>query len=154
MKQQITSVKSGEFAFCRIGIMILVWIALIFHNVSLIWFVFVVLLLSAVLTVKYAPMIVLWRYTLGLVFKSKDEVLNVKAMRFAHIMGTILAGICLWLIYYGNLRVAWGFVAFFAIMKTISALGFCPASKAYVCMSNGNCCAFSRKMKEIRKGKK
>jgi hypothetical protein len=147
-------ISSGEFAFCRIGIMILVWLAFIFRIEWIIWFVFFVLLFSAVFTVKYAPMIVLWRYSFGLIFKSKNEVLNVKAMRFAHILGTVLAGICLLLLHFGNPNFAWGFVAFFAIMKTISALGFCPASKAYVCMSNGTCCAFSRKIKEIRTGKK
>ncbi len=147
-------ISSGEFAFCRIGIMILVWIAFIFKIGSIIWFVFLVLLLSALFTVKYAPMIILWRYSFGRIFKSKNEILNVKAMRFAHVMGTILAGICILLLHFGNQSFAWGFVAFFAIMKTISALGFCPASKVYVCMSNGTCCAFSRKMKEIRTAKK
>jgi len=153
MKQQITSVKSAEFAFCRYVVALLVWAALIFRIKWIILLVFFILLLSAIFSVKYAPLIVLWRYTFGTMFKSKDEVLNVRAMRFAHSLGTILAGICLLFLYFGNQMVGWGFVAFFAIMKTISALGFCPASKVYVCMSNGTCCAFSRKVKEIRKGK-
>ena len=150
MKQQIAKVKSAEFLFCRIGVMLLVWAALIFRSKDLVLLSFVILLLSAIFTVRYAPMILIWRYTFGVFFNSNDELLNVKAMRFAHSLGTVLAGICLWFLYFGNQTVGWGFVAFFAIMKTISAFGFCPASKVYVCMSNGTCCAFSRKMKKMR----
>ena len=150
MKQQITLIKSAEFLFCRVGVMVLVWLALIFQIKSLILISFVILLLSAIFTVKYAPMILIWRYTFGLIFDSKEEILNVKAMRFAHSLGTIISGICVALLYFGNETVGWWFVLFFAIMKTISAFGFCPASKVYVCMSNGSCCAFSRKVKEIR----
>lgn len=153
MKQQITSIKSAEFLFCRIGVMILVWLAFFLKIKELVLLSFFILLLSAIFTVKYAPMILIWRYTFGLFIKSKDEILNVKAMRFAHSLGTIIAGICVMLLYFGNQTIGWGFVLFFAIMKTISALGFCPASKLYVCMSSGTCCAFSRKVKEIRKDK-
>lgn len=150
MKQQITSIKSAEFLFCRVGLMVLVWLAFIFQIKEIILLSFVILLLSAIFTVKYAPMILIWRYTFGLFIKSKDEILNVKAMRFAHSLGTIIAGICVLLLYFGSQTIGWGFVLFFAIMKTISAIGFCPASKLYVCMSNGSCCALSRKVKEIK----
>lgn len=153
MKQQIAKIKSAEFLFCRIGVMLLVWAALIFRSKELVLLSFIILLLSAIFTVRHAPMILIWRYTLGFFIKSKDEILNVNAMRFAHSLGTVLAGICLLFLYFGNQTIGWGFVAFFAIMKTISALGFCPASKIYVCMSNGTCCAFSRKMKKMRENK-
>lgn len=153
MKQQITSIKSAEFLFCRIGLMVLVWLAFILQIKEIILLSFAILLLSAIFTVKYAPMILIWRYTFGLFIKSKDEILNVKAMRFAHSLGTIIAGICVLLLYFGNQTIGWWFVLFFAIMKTISAIGFCPASKLYVCMSSGGCCALSRKVKKIQNNK-
>jgi len=143
---QIISVKKSEFAFCRYFVAALVWLAIIFASKTIIVIVFVILLLSAILTIKYAPMILLWRYTFGLVFKSTDEVLNVKAMRFAHSLGTIITGVCLLFLYFGNPAIGWGLVWFLAIMKTISAFGFCPASKVYVCMSNGGCCALTKKI--------
>ena len=145
MKQQIISIRSSEFAFCRYFVALLVWLAIFFSSKELILIVFIILLLSAIFTVKYAPMILLWRYTFGLFFKSKEEILNVKAMRFAHSLGTIISGICVMLLYFGNPFIGWCFVWFLAIMKTISAFGFCPASKVYVCMSNGGCCAFTKK---------
>lgn len=145
MKQQIISIKSAEFAFCRYSIALMVWLAIILEMKELILIVFVIVLLSAILTVKYAPMILLWRYSFGLIFKSKDEVLNVKAMRFAHLLATVISGICLLFLYFVNPFIGWCFVWFLAIMKTISAFGFCPASKLYVCMTSGGCCAITRK---------
>ena len=78
---------------------------------------------------------------------SKKEVLNEKAMRFAHSLGTVLSGICVLLIYSPYEFVGWIVVGLFAILKIISAIGFCPASRLYTCAtnSNGTCCAFLRK---------
>jgi len=145
MAQKLVSIRSGEFIFCRYAVAILVWLAIIFSSKEIVLLVFGILLLSAILTVRYAPMILLWRYTFGLVIKTKSEVLNVKAMRFAHLIGATISGVCLLFLYFGNPIVGWVFVGFLAIMKTISAFGFCPASKLYVCMLDGGCCALTKK---------
>jgi len=141
---QLTQIKSAEFAFCRYGVMILAWLAFLLKIQWIVVLIFVIMLLSAIFTVKYAPMILLWRYTVGLVYKGKSEVLNVTAMRVAHSAGAVLSGICVVLLYAGFYKAGWIAVGVLAIMKTISALGFCPASKLYVCMSSGGCCAFSK----------
>jgi len=143
--QQIASIKTAEFAFCRYAVALLVWLAIIFASKELVLLVFVILLLSAIVTVKYAPMILIWRYTFGQIFKSKDEIVNVKAMRFAHSIGAVIAGVCLLFLYIVNPLIGWWFTWFLAIMKTISALGFCPASKLYVCMLSGGCCAITNR---------
>lgn len=139
-------VESAGFAFCRYGVMIIVWLAFIFRIKELVLLTFIILLFSAIFTVKYAPMVVIWRYSLGLIIKGKKEVLNVKAMRFAHMLGSVLSGACVILLYSGLDYAGWILTGILAIMKTISALGFCPASKLYVCMSSGGCCAISRKI--------
>ena len=151
MVKEIVSVSIGGFAFCRIGLMVLIWIAFIFRIKWILGLAFIILLLSAILTVKRAPMIIFWDYTFGLMFKTDKEILNVKAMRFAHLLGTILAGVCTILIYSRYEFAGWILVGIFAIMKTISAFGFCPASKMYVCMSNGGCCSFSKKFKSNKR---
>ncbi len=150
-KQEIASVSKGGFAFCRIGVAVLIWLAFIFRIKELVVLTFLILLFSALMTVKNAPMIKLWDWTFGLFIKTKKEFLNVKAMRFAHTMGTVLAGICVLLVYVFN---SWTLVFLFALIKTISSFGFCPASKVYNCMSDGTCCAFSRKMKKLRERNK
>ena len=144
MKQQIASIRKAEFAFCRYFVALLVWLSIILVSKEIILIVFIILFLSAILTVKYAPMVLLWRYTFGQVFKSQEEVLNVKAMRFAHSLGAAISFICLIFLYFLNPTIGWGLVWFLVIMKTISAFGFCPASKVYVCMSNGGCCALTK----------
>jgi hypothetical protein len=152
VKKNLVSVSSGGFAFCRWGVMILVWLAFVFRIKELVLLSFVILLLSALLTVGRAPMIKIWDLTFGNFFKTGRDVLDVKAMRFAHSAGTLFSGICVLLLYLDS-QFAWGVVLLFAVVKTISALGFCPASKVYSCMSDGTCCAFSRKVKSVRSRK-
>jgi len=139
------SVQSAAFIFCRYTIAILIWIAFFSKEKSLILLVFAILLFSAILTVKRAPLIMLYTYTIGKIFKSKTEMLEVKSMRFAHILGTILSLICIIFLYWVNDKVGWILVIVFAVLKTISAFGYCPASKMYSCMMSGGCCALTKR---------
>lgn len=149
VKQDLAGVSSGGFMFCRWGVMVMVWMGFVFRIKEFILVSFLVLLLSALLTVKRAPMIKFWDYTFGVFVGTGREVLDVKAMRFAHILGSVFSGICVLLLYF-DVVFAWNFVLVFALVKTISAFGFCPASKLYSCMEDGGCCSFSRKMKKGR----
>lgn len=146
LQEDIVQVSKGGFAFCRVGVALLIWIGLLFQIKLLIWLSFFILLFSAILTVRYAPMILLWDYTFGFFIKTKKEYLSVKAMRFAHTLGTILAGVSLIFLYSSYEIIGWRIVAVFAVIKTISALGFCPASKLYTCMAKGGCCSLSKSM--------
>ncbi len=139
------SVPSAAFAFCRYTLALLVWAALIFRFKPLMIVAFILFALSAILKVRRAPLILLYSYTVNKIFKSSDEVLNEDAMRFAHLMGAIFSLVCIGLLYFAPPRIGWSAVLVFAIMKSISALGFCPASKLYECMSKGGCCAFTGK---------
>lgn len=139
-------IPKGSFAFCRYGLAIIPWIALIFQIKWLILLGLLILLLSAILKVGRAPMILIYSYTINKLFPSTNVILDENAMFFAHIFGTILFAIAAILLYYVNNTVGWIFVAFVAIAKTIGALGFCAASKLYGCMNNsgGTCCQFSK----------
>ena len=139
------AVPKAAFAFCRYSIAILIWLALIFHAKTIIWIVLAIFLLSAILKIRRAPMILLYRWTVNKIFKSKDEILNEHAMAFAHIMGSVFSVICLSLLYFTDERIGWIAVFCFAILKSISAFGFCPASKLYECATNDSCCAFIKK---------
>lgn len=141
----------AAFAFCRYSIAILVWLALILQIRWLVLVVFLILLFSAILKIKRAPMIVLYSYTINKVIKSKDAIVNENAMRFAHIMGSTLSFICLLFLYLINAYIGWWVVFGFAILKTISAVGFCPASKLYECMGNDSCCVFAKKLMKNKK---
>jgi hypothetical protein len=146
IKYKPVSVSKAGFAFCRYGIAILVWLSFIFQIKWILLLVFLILAFSALLKVRKAPLILFYKYTIGKIIKSEDEILNENAMRFAHTMGTILCLICLLFLYFINAKIGWAFVLVFAILKTVSAFGMCPASKLYECMGNDSCCAFIKKL--------
>jgi len=139
------TVQNNAFLFCRYSIAVLVWLALILQSIWLLALALVILGLSAWLKVPRAPMIWIWTNTLGRVVPSREVVLDVKAMRFAHTIGTAMAAISIALVAL-NVPGAWWFVGAFALLKTVSALGFCPASKLYGCViKGGGCCAIAAK---------
>lgn len=145
------SITRGAFAFCRYTLAILLWVALI---MGLKWLVIVtaaILALSALLTVRRAPLVVLYTVTVERLFPSGVEVLDEHAMRFAHTFGVLLLGIALGLLYYPpTVRAGWIFLLLVALAKTVGALGFCAAGRMYTCMANshGSCCGFLRKRKD------
>lgn len=137
-------VQRNAFVFCRYSVAALIWVALLLQSIEVLLAVFVILALSALLTVRRAPMIVLWTTTLGHAFPSEEDVLDIKAMRFAHGMGAMMALIGLSMVWHAN-PFAWYFVGAFAVLKTTSALGWCPAYKLWGCLSKGGCCALTGK---------
>lgn len=138
-------IRSDAFAFCRYGIMLMVWSAFIFKIEWLVLLTFAILAISAIFTVQYAPMILLYNNTAGLLFKGKTENLGIGGMRFAHILGSIFSGIAILFLYIWSSKIGWIIVLFLAIMKTISAIGLCPAYKVYNCMKSGGCCSLTKK---------
>ena len=144
------SVPKAAFAFRRYAVAILVWLAFILRDWRLVALVGVIMFFSAWLKVGRAPLIVLYKYTVNKIFKSPQEILNESAMRFAHILATGLSIICLAALYI-NSHVGWALVLFFAVLKTISAVGFCPASKLYECAGSDKCCSFAKGIKKAAK---
>jgi hypothetical protein len=142
------SVSNGAFIFCRTSLAALLWISFIFQLKWLLIIVFLIFIFSAILKVRRAPMILFYTYTFNRILPSKKVMLDENAMRFVHFLGASMAFIALLFIYIIYAPIGWGFLFFFAILKTVSAFGYCPASKLYSCaLSGGSCCS-------IIKGKK
>jgi hypothetical protein len=136
------SISNGAFIFCRILLATLLWISFVFQSKWLLVVVFLIFIFSAILKIRKAPMILFYTYTFDRIFPSKKVMLDENAMRFVHSLGTIMAFVALLLLYFVYIPVGWAFLLFFAILKTISALGYCPASKLYSCaLSGGKCCS-------------
>jgi len=145
LKIKPISISKNAFAFCRYFTVILLMLALVLRIESLVFLVFFILLLSAILGIMKAPLIFVYSsLEKFLKFKIKYQVVDIHAMRFAHILGSILSGICVVLFIFEN-KFAWSLVFIFMILKIVSAMGFCPASKLYTCSTNGNCCQFVKK---------
>jgi len=128
----------NAFRFCKVSIAILIWTSFAFREEILLILVFFFLLLSALLKISRAPLILIYSYTIEKIFPSKNKELNEPAMRFAHALGASLSAICLLLIWYMP-TVGWWAVLGFAILKTISTLGFCPGEALYSCYKEGTC---------------
>jgi protein-S-isoprenylcysteine O-methyltransferase Ste14 len=144
MGPETVRVPAQAFAFCRISLTALVWIAFFLHSIWLVVAVFLILVLSVIVKVQRSPMIQLYQQTVLRFFPAQSYAwLDVPAMRFAHGFGALmsLAIILTILIAPGA---GWDALAGFGMIKTISAFGFCPASKLFVCMRNGGCCALSK----------
>lgn len=138
------TIQRNAFVFCRYSVALLIWLALILQDIYVLVAAFVILALSAALKVHRAPLVWLYTQTLGRVIASKEVVLDVSAMRFAHTAGAVLALTCIILVYR-DIPGAWIVVAGFAALKTLSAVGLCPAYKLYGCMMEGGCCALTGK---------
>ncbi|MCF7861523.1 DUF4395 family protein [Candidatus Woesearchaeota archaeon] len=138
-------ISKNAFLFCKITITLIIWISFILKIKELVILAFMLLLLSAILKIRRAPLIYLYSSTMDKIIKSKKVELDESAMRFAHSLGSIFSGICVALLYMKqiipsfDIRIAWAVVFFFAVTKTISALGYCPAEKVFTCMKNGCC---------------
>ena len=143
------SVPRAAFAFCRYTVAILVWASFVLRSKWILILVGLIMFLSAVLKIRRAPLIVLYSQTIDKLWKSPQEILNESAMRFAHILATALSVLCLLFLFFINERVGWVLVLCFAAIKTISALGFCPASKLYECAGNTNCCSFAKNIRKV-----
>jgi hypothetical protein len=139
------SIPSAAFIFCRYTLTIMVWAALIFQWKWMVVLVFIVLAWSAIFKIGNAPLILLYSYTINRLFPSANEILDENAMRFAHSLGAGFAAVSLLFLYFSYPVVGWLVLFALAIIKTIGAIGFCPASKLYHCIMAGGCCSFVRR---------
>jgi len=135
-------IRKNAFRFCRFSLMMIVWLGFFLKSRELILLSFILLLSSAALKIRRAPLVFLYTNTIEKLFPSKSIELDERGMRFAHSLGAFLSGVCTACLYLG--LQAWGLVLLFAILKTISALGFCPGEKLYRCMSGGCCSILKR----------
>ena len=144
MGPEVVQVPRPAFAFCRISLTVILWVALYFHSVWLVAAVFTILGLSVISKVQRSPMIQLYQQTILRLFPTQHYVfLDVPAMRFAHAMGAAMAFAVI-VTMLAAPQAGWYCLAGFCVLKTTAALGFCPASKLFVCMRKGGCCALTK----------
>ncbi|MBQ3298358.1 MAG: DUF4395 family protein [Bacilli bacterium] len=151
-KYQMATVPKKGFAFCRYTIAILLWITviLVFFNIKWIIFIpFIIMLLSGILTVRRAPLIMLYKALFDREGKGETDVLNVSSIRFSHFVGSFFCIIIILFLYVVKIDiVAYVFLGILTILQTIAAFGYCSAQKLYECLVLGkNCCNLGKKIK-------
>lgn len=149
---QMAIVPKKAFAFCRFTICILFWLTsiLMFFNIKWIIFVpFVIMLLSGILTVKRAPLIILYKVLFDKNKKAETDVLNVNSIRFSHYVGSIFCLIVILFLYVFKINiVAYIFLGVLTLLQTIAAFGYCSAQKLYECLVLGkNCCNLGKRIR-------
>lgn len=149
---QMAIVPKKAFAFCRFTICILFWITsiLLFFDIKWMIFIpFIIMLLSGILTVKKAPLILLYKVLFDRNGKGETEVLNVNSIRFSHYVGSTFSLIVILFIYIFKINiVAYIFVGILTFLQTIAAFGFCSAQKLYECLVLGkNCCNLGKRLR-------
>lgn len=138
-------ISKAAFAFCRYTMAVLLWTAFILKIKVLIAVVFVILVMSALLSIQRAPLVWLYTMTIQRIVPSSEVRLSPAGMRVAHTLGACFAALCLVLLYAVNERIGWGATLVYCIVKTISAIWACPVYKLYACMKSGDCCTFLKK---------
>ena len=151
-KYQMATVPKKGFAFCRYTIAFLLWITdiLLFFNIK--WMIFIpfgIMLLSGILTVRRAPLIMLYKVLFDREGKGETDVLNVSSIRFSHYVGSFFCLIIILFLYVFKVDlVAYIFLGILTVLQTIAALGYCSAQKLYECLVLGkNCCNLGRKLR-------
>lgn len=152
---KMATVPKKAFAFCRWMICILFWITSILCFFNIKWFIFIpfiIMFLSGVLTVKRAPLIVLYNVLFNRNKKAETDVLNVNSIRFSHFVGSTFCMIAILFLYVFKINIiGYIFIGILTLLQTIAAFGYCSAQKLYECLILGNnCCNLG---KRIRGGK-
>jgi hypothetical protein len=140
VKYKPVSISKASFAFCRYSMALMVWLSFFLKSEILLGFVLLIFLLNALLKVKRAPLIRLYDITVNRIKKAPEILVNEHSLFFAHSLAAVLSLICLVLVMTVHNDRIWYSVLAFALLKTVSALGFCPASRLYECLLGDNCC--------------
>ena len=149
---QMAIVPKKAFAFCRFTICILFLLTAILLFFDIRWMIFVpfgIMLLSGILTVRRAPLIVLYKVLFDRDKKAETDVLNVNSIRFSHYVGATFSFIVILFLYVFKIDiVAYIFVGILTFLQTIAAFGYCSAQKLYECLVLGkNCCNLGKKIR-------
>ena len=151
-KYQMATVPKKGFAFCRFTIALLLWVTLILLCFGIKWFIFIpfiIMILSGILTVKRAPLIMLYKVLFDRKGKGETDVLNVNSIRFAHFVGACFSLIVILFLYVFKIKiVAFVFLIILTFLQTVAAFGYCSAQKIYECLVLGkNCCNLGKKLR-------
>ena len=149
---KMATIPKKAFAFCRWTICILFWITSILCFFDIKWIIFIpftIMLLSGILTVKRAPLIILYKVLFDRKNTAETEVVNVNSIRFSHYVGSVFSLIAILFLYIFKIDiVAYIFIGLLTILQTIAAFGFCSAQKLYECLVLGkNCCNLGKKIR-------
>ncbi len=129
--EKMATITAGSYAFSRYPVAALIWLSLILQRREILFAVLLLLLASVLLSISRDPLVVIYRQTLDRIWPSHPVQVEVNGLRFAHALGSLVCIGCLVTLYFGKPPAGWYFTGFFAVFKTVSAVGFCPGLNLY-----------------------
>lgn len=142
------SISRGGFAFCRWSMAAIMWTAALLRLEWLVAAGAVIMAINALVTVRYAPLVMLYTHTVDRLHSFGEAVVDMSGLRFAHVVAMFamaLPLVAMHVLGAGAQEMCWRVLLFVAGFKTLGALGMCPVSRWYTCLvSKGNCCSFLR----------
>jgi hypothetical protein len=126
-----SSIPKKALLFCKITVLLILILALALRIKLLAIVAFLIFLFSAILGIKKAPLIALYQSTLAKVMKSKEELVYVPELRFAHILGSIISFISILYLYFIDEQIGWIILFIMAVLKIGDCFGFCLSAKLY-----------------------
>jgi protein-S-isoprenylcysteine O-methyltransferase Ste14 len=144
-KSKLEEIDLNALTFCKWASALIIWTAIILGNYYILLIILINFLLSVLFSVKNSPIVLIYTYTFGLVIKKRIGTIDIQDFRFVHLIAFVFCIISIVPLFFGNNLWFWIPAIMFAILKTITALGYCPASKLRSCLLNngGKCCKFS-----------
>jgi hypothetical protein len=139
---------SNSLRCCRIGLALIVCLAIPLQSVFLVGISAAILVASVLLGVDKAPLVILWRWTAGRRWPGTWQMVDRRALRFAHGFGSVLNLLALAFLLAGLNLAGWIVMGLLALAKVSAAFGFCSAAKLYDCLNQGNsCCRVGGKLR-------
>ena len=128
-------VNSWALRACRATTVLLLLAALYFDIPWLVILTFVLMLSGTVCSISRSPVVILFNSFFTKLGMTKEESVDVNAIRFAQGLGSILL-MCaiLYLYVFGHLFGGWVFVSIVAMSTAVGSLGYCFGAYIYFSM--------------------
>lgn len=132
-----TKVNYLALVFCRATTVVLLLLAIYFKFVWLVGLGCILMISSAILSIRYAPLVILY----SSIFKSfgitKKETVDINAIRFAQGFGSFLLFCALLMFYFFNhVFGGWILVTIVATSTAFGSLGYCLGAYIYFYVRN------------------
>ena len=126
------SVNVWALRLCRATTVILLLVALYFMIPWLTILVFILMASSAFLSLSHSPLVVAYSSILNKLGATKEEIVDVNAIRFAQGLGSVLLLCAMSLIYVaGHPFGGWVFVSIVALSTAFGSVGYCLGAYIY-----------------------
>ena len=138
MANYLIKVNKNAMIFCRVVFAIILWIAFFLKFEWLVILSMFLMLFNVLLTLQFAPLIILYNKFLSRFEKKrKTELINIALIQIIHFIVFLVHLVAFVFIHFFNLKIGFIIIFFLALSKTIGALGFCPISKITNCAVSG-----------------